>query len=207
MRERNEQEMFWSGNFGDAYSQRNAKTAERLSSYTARWAIMLRHMSPLPKSALELGCNIGLNIMALNALCPSMDIEAVEINESAAKAAEETGAVIHQASLLDFKPVRTYELCFTCGVLIHMDPKVLPQVYDLLYASSSRYILIREYHNPVPVEVKYRDHQNKLFKRDFAGELLDRYSDLRLCDYGFFYRRDPIAPSDDTTFFVLEKGI
>jgi spore coat polysaccharide biosynthesis protein SpsF len=55
------------------------------------------------------------------------------------------------------------------------------------------------------VEVPYRGNSGKLFKRDFAGEMLDRYSDLQLLDYGFGYHRDPQFPVDDITWFLLEK--
>lgn len=72
-------------------------------------------------------------------------------------------------------------------------------------AYVARYILIAEYYNPVPVEVSYRGNSGKLFKRDFAGEMLDRYSDLQLLDYGFSYRRDPQFPTDDINWFLLEK--
>ena len=36
------------------------------------------------------------------------------------------------------------------------------------------------------------------------GEMLDRYSDLHLVDYGFVWRRDVFA-QDDLTWFLLEK--
>ena len=52
----------------------------------------------------------------------------------------------------------------------------------------------------------YRGHEGKLFKRDFAGELLDKYPDLKLIDYGFVYHRDTNFPQDDCTWFLLEKG-
>lgn len=42
-------------------------------------------------------------------------------------------------------------------------------------------------------------------KRDFAGEMLDWFSQLRLADYGFGYRRDPAFPQDDVTWLLLEK--
>ncbi|NDB35890.1 MAG: pseudaminic acid biosynthesis-associated methylase, partial [Flavobacteriia bacterium] len=42
-------------------------------------------------------------------------------------------------------------------------------------------------------------------KRDFAGELLDTFPDLRLVDYGFAYKRDTSFPQDDITWFLLEK--
>lgn len=59
--------------------------------------------------------------------------------------------------------------------------------------------------NPAPVEIAYRGHSGKLFKRDFAGDLLDRYGDLRLVDYRFVYRRDSNFAVDDLTWFLLEK--
>jgi hypothetical protein len=44
-----------------------------------------------------------------------------------------------------------------------------------------------------------------LYKRDFAGEMLDRYPDLQLVDYGFSYHRDQNFPQDDANWFLLEK--
>jgi spore coat polysaccharide biosynthesis protein SpsF len=43
-----------------------------------------------------------------------------------------------------------------------------------------------------------------LFKRDFAGEMLDKYADLKLCDYGFVYHREKFS-QDDISWFLLEK--
>ena len=64
---------------------------------------------------------------------------------------------------------------------------------------------VAEYYNPSPVELPYRGHEGKLFKRDFAGELMDRHSTLTLVDYGFAYHRDNCFPQDDLTWFLLEK--
>jgi spore coat polysaccharide biosynthesis protein SpsF len=55
------------------------------------------------------------------------------------------------------------------------------------------------------VAIAYRGHSDRLFKRDFAGEIMDRHSQLRLVDYGFAYRRDPNFPQDDITWFLMEK--
>ena len=92
-------------------------------------------------------------------------------------------------------------------MLIHIDPRLLPKVYQKLYEASSRYICLIEYYNPIPVEVEYRGHRDKLFKRDFAGEMLDRFSDLELIAYQFVYRRDPFFAADDVTWFVMQKRI
>jgi len=78
-------------------------------------------------------------------------------------------------------------------------------VYEQLYASSSKYILICEYYNPKPDMVPYRGHSERLYRRDFAGEMLDKYQNLSLVNYGFAYHRDPSFPQDDATWFLLEK--
>ena len=41
---------------------------------------------------------------------------------------------------------------------------------------------------------------------NFAGEMLDRFRDLRLVDYGFVYHRDVNFPQDDITWFLMEKA-
>ena len=81
----------------------------------------------------------------------------------------------------------------------------LPAVYERLYHSTGRYLMLAEYYNPAPVAIPYRGHRDRLFKRDFAGELLDAYADLSLVDYGFAYRRDPNFPQDDINWFLMEK--
>ena len=53
--------------------------------------------------------------------------------------------------------------------------------------------------------VKYRGYDNKLFKRDFAGELLNLYPDLKLIDCGFEYHKIPPFMNDDITWFLIEK--
>ncbi|MNV96295.1 hypothetical protein D3C71_1912830 [compost metagenome] len=90
-------------------------------------------------------------------------------------------------------------------MLIHVNPEVLPQVYDKLFASSRRYLMVAEYYNPAPVAIAYRGHSDRLFKRDFAGEIMEHYPQLQLVDYGFAYRRDPNFPQDDITWFLMEK--
>lgn len=89
--------------------------------------------------------------------------------------------------------------------MIHINPDELPGVYDKLYSLSSKYVVFAEYYNPTPTEVTYRGNKGKLFKRDFAGEIMDRHPDLKLVDYGFGYHRDNNFPLDDITWFLLEK--
>ena len=52
--------------------------------------------------------------------------------------------------------------------------------------------------------IEYRGHEDVLFKRDFAGELIDKFN-LKLINYGFTYNREKYFPNDDGTWFLLEK--
>ena len=198
-----EQESFWAGEFGDEYTRRNLSEAT-LASYTAMWANILSRTKKVA-SMLELGCNAGLNLRAFERLVPGVDRNAVEINPTAVEEARKTGANVVHGSILEFEPPRTFDLVVIAGVLIHIDPDSLGKVYDVMHTASSRYICLSEYFNPVPVEIPYRGHRDRLFKRDFAGELLDRHSDLHVVDYGFVWDRDPVFPQDNTTWFLLEK--
>ena len=78
-------------------------------------------------------------------------------------------------------------------------------VYQKLYDSSTTFILIAEYYNPSPVAIPYRGHNDRLFKRDFAGEFLQKFKNSTLVDYGFAYRNDPAFPQDDITWFLIKK--
>ncbi|WP_165676382.1 pseudaminic acid biosynthesis-associated methylase [Metapseudomonas otitidis] len=204
MRELTEQERFWQGEFGDDYVDRN--DGERhVASATAFFAQALRRAGRLD-SLLELGTNRGLNLQALHRLLPDAALRGVELNAKAHVIAQSLGiAEVWHGSLFDYPVHQPVDLAFTRGVLIHLPPELLPKAYAKLYEASRRYVLVAEYYNPSPVEVSYRGYTGKLFKRDFAGELLDRYEDLRLVDYGFVYHRDPSFPTDDITWFLLEK--
>lgn len=200
-----EQESFWEGTFGDEYIDRN-RGARSLASNAALFAKALVGTRAVG-DVLELGSNIGLNLMAIRMLLPGAGLSAVEINKRAAEELKSNvpGVDLHLTSILDFQPERTWDLVFTKGVLIHIDPASLSSVYDLMYRASSRYILTCEYYNPVPLNLSYRGHQNRLFKRDFAGDILDRFPDVSLLDYGFVYRRDALFPQDDISWFLMEK--
>lgn len=201
-----EQEYFWAGEFGNEYIKRN--TSENLlPSYLNLWSEIISKTSDI-KSCLEFGANIGVNLQALKLLIPDLDMHAVEINETACNeylAKFMDKANICNQSILEYQADEKYDLVYTNGVLIHINPNELNSVYEKMYQSSAKYILISEYYNPTPVSVTYRGNENKLFKRDFAGEMMDKYPELKLVDYGFRYHRDNNFKSDDDTWFLLEK--
>lgn len=198
-----QQEAFWAGEFGNEYIARNGE--ESLPQRTRLLSRILDRSHNI-RSVLELGANIGLNLRAMRQLIPDAEYWAVEINERACDfMRKEPWIHVHNTSLLDFQPSRTFDLVLTQGVLIHVNPSELDTVYDLICQSTRKYICINEYYNPTPVEIQYRGHAERLYKRDFAGELLTAHPELELIDYGFAYHRDTKYPGDDLTWFLLEK--
>ncbi len=205
MNYKTEQESFWAGEFGDEYSQRN-NSEQLLVSKTAFFATILQKTGLLD-SVLELGSNIGLNLQAIDKLTPKTALSAVEINTFAKEQLEQWGGcqeIFHQSALA-FETPKRYDMTMILGVLIHINPNELSQMYQTLYEHSQRWILLSESYNPTPVEVSYRGNEGRYFKRDFAGEMMTQYPDLKLVDYGFVYHRDPAFPLDDTTWFLMEK--
>ena len=200
-----DQEHFWQGSFGDSYSDRN-RGPDLVAANAAFFGRILSR-APGIQSILELGANIGLNLQALRQLLPSARLSAVEINNRAATELSriQPDVALTIGSILDYKPIATSDLVFTKGVLIHLNPEYLPRAYDLMYHASARFLLVAEYYNPEPIEITYRGHTARLFKRDFAGDLVNRFPDLAIIDYGFIYHRDPVFPQDDITWFLLEK--
>ena len=200
-----EQEVFWAGSFGDEYTIRN-NTKELLLSKKTLLNNALKSSSKL-ESVIEFGANVGLNLIAVKDLIPGVAATAVEINSSAISKLKmiDDVKVIH-GSILESNKIEMYDLAMVIGVLIHIAPKYLPLAYENIYRATRRYILIGEYYSRQPEEVSYRGYKNRLFKRDFAGEMLDKYTDLRLVDYGFFYHKDESSNLDDITWFLMEKA-
>jgi pseudaminic acid biosynthesis-associated methylase len=199
------QEAFWAGQFGTEYIGRNA-SQQLLAANLNFFTKALKQAGKL-SSCLELGANIGMNLKAIQLLYPDIELNAVEINPDAAAKLRELvdQGNVYEGSIFDYPGTAKVDLALIKGVLIHINPDKLDIVYEKLYQASSRYLLVAEYYNPSPVAIPYRGHTDRLFKRDFAGELLDKYSDLVLIDYGFSYHRDAAFPQDDITWFLLEK--
>ncbi len=126
----------------------------------------LRHAGPI-RSVVELGCNIGLNLSALHVLLPEAAICGLEINSRAAELAKKRipSAVIRTGSLLEAGELINFDLVVVKGVLIHIAPDALPRAYETIHSASKNWIFLCEYFNPTPVEVPYRGHADRLFKR------------------------------------------
>ena len=206
MNKTTEQEKVWKGNFGDSYTSRTSvNTKKQVASNISLFNHAIKNVSNL-SSIIEFGCNFGLNLHALRELLPESKITGIEINDSSADIVDAWGgAEVIRGSISDVIIDKKFDMSFTKGVLIHIHPDKLKKVYEQLYSCSNKYILIAEYYNPTPMGIPYRGHKNRLFKRDFAGEIMGIYPDLTLIDYGFVYHNDILFPQDDINWFLMKK--
>ncbi len=200
-----DQEKFWATDFGNEYPNRN-EGEKMISSNLALFSKIIKNC-PSIQSTAELGCNTGLNLIALNRINKELKLRGYEINKKAAKSAREANiAEIVNATVVEPLNASTrFDLTFTKNVLIHIHPEMLPAVYQNLYDLSNQYIMVCEYYNPTPVSIEYRGHKDRLFKRDFAGEMINKFQ-LKLVDYGFNYQHDQYFTNDDSTWFLLSKN-
>lgn len=204
-----EQEQFWAGDFGNEYASRN-QDAHDIACNMAQFSKIFGKgvLKEQAGSLIEFGSNVGMNLMAIERLFPDMKLGAIEINEKAVEQLKKNVTrelKVYQDSILECQIEEKWDVALIKGVLIHINPDELDKVYQKLYDCANHYIILCEYYNPTPVEVNYRGNKDRLFKRDFAGEMLDKFPDLELVNYGFSYHRDPFFPQDDGTWFLLRK--
>lgn len=199
----------WSGEFGDRYTERNARTTDAVRGRTRIWGEVFREIvGDMPASALEVGPNLGLNLQGIQALAP-MDFWGLEPNPAARERLVADGVLPAERVIEGFGhkiPLAdgAVEMAFTCGVLIHVDPSLLEQTVREIHRVSSKYVFCAEYFSPKAETIQYRGETDLLFKNDFGSLYLDLFPDLRLVDYGFFWRRTTVM--DDCTWWLFRKA-
>jgi len=206
--ERSKQEELWRGGFGDHYTDRNVASDTDLSALLQHWTRVLRAtMGRPPQSIFEGGANIGRNLRALrhltdarfHALEPNTKAQARLVEDGVVAAEDVIDGVLTKIDL----PDASVDLSFTSGVLIHVPPTDLLASCRELVRISRRYVVVIEYFSDQPEEVKYRGHDEALFKRDFGGFYLENFPELRVLDYGFAWRA--MTGLDNLTWQLFEK--
>ena len=193
-------EGLWQGEFGNSYTDRNQAAGESRASF---WEEILKEF-PVSR-ALEVGCNLGVNLQWLASHLPPKDLYGVDVNLAALQRLHrelpDVNAFYSQARELPFRD-RWFDLVFTMGVLIHQPPETLPIVMAEIVRCSNRFVLCGEYFSSEPVTVEYRGETSALFKRDFGCYYQELFPDLRLRKKGFLSKADGW---DDVTYWVFEK--
>ncbi len=194
-----EQEDFWRGEFGDAYLERNR----------IEWRLRLpfwRNILNLTeaRSILEVGCNAGWNLRALQMAAPTITLKGADINKIALAEAKRADLDVEERSAVEIGALwpAAFDLTFTAGVLIHIPPEQLLPAMRSILASSRRYVLAIEYTAPKEEEIIYRGYRNRLWKRPY-GRLYHEALDLLPIASGALGSSDGF---DNAVWWLLRRG-
>jgi len=203
----NKQEKFWRNEYASEYIERNKNFD--IDTGVIAWKKMLANIQfDNLRSVLELGCNIGRNLSVLDMLLPGAQKSIVEISPLAFKSVTENFELKYSQnkSILESDlPLNSFDLVFTSGVLIHVNPDDLIKTMEKMFDYSHRYILICEMFSRTPRAVNYGNEDDLLFTRDFGRLFLENYP-CKIIDYGFLwghYFDD--AGFDDVNYWLFEK--
>lgn len=205
-----QQREFWMGDFGTNYLNRN-NTIETVNElYKKQTGITVEKIfnnffDKINRECtiIELGCNIGLNLSILNKM-GFKNLTGLEINETAFSLAKKNNPDINfiNSSIENFETTETYDLVYTAGVLIHINPDTLPLIITKMNHLSKKYIFGFEYYSDNLVEIKYRNHDNSCWKQNFP-ELIKKlnpflktikeekfqYKDENICDIAYLLEK------------------
>jgi pseudaminic acid biosynthesis-associated methylase len=200
-----EQQEFWANRYAADYIRKNSNFDQKAG--VEGWAQMLKKAQGIER-ILECGSNIGRNIGFLNELLPNARKSLIEISKPAYEFVTQQYAIDQSFNgpivESNFAPA-SFDLTFTCGVLIHIHPNDLLANMQKMYDYSRKYILIGEYFNRTPVMLEYQGEKDKLFKSDFGKTFLENFN-VRLIDNGFLWGHlYDSGGFDDITWWLFEK--
>lgn len=209
----------WSGEFGAEYTARNPRTIEayeqgyRDTVGVTRTQLNAEFLADVPKDAriLEVGTNVGMQLALLDR-AGWRNLYGVELQWGAIDVAR---GIVPRANIVQgdaFEiPFRGgwFDLVFTSGVLIHIDPFTrykdgtdLEMAMREINRCSRRWIFGDEYYAGQMTEVPYHGRSKLLWKGDYAGAYRGLFPALKLV-------RDRLLPhvrSPNTDMmFLLEK--
>lgn len=190
MQKKTEQMQVWLSSFGKEYTERNAIKFDKMEAlYTDNYGFTRsdlneRFMAGIDKSSLilEVGSNVGNQLLCLQK-AGFRNLFGIELQSYAVELSKQRTHNINiiQGSAFDipFKD-KYFDLVFTSGVLIHINPLDITKVLSEIHRCSKSNIWGFEYYSDNYVEVPYRGQTNLLWKADFARQYLERFNDLDL---------------------------
>ena len=205
-------ESVWAGKFGGEYTKRNLYNPEELDAlYSDRYGVTRTKMNrtflkDVNKEAriLEVGCNAGNQLVLLQKM-GFKNLTGVEINPDAVQVARSrvsnpifTGS----ASDLSLFDNNYFDLIFTSGVLIHINPNEVLKVMSQIARVSKQYIWGFEYFSQGQTEVTYRDKTDLLWRNNYA-QMYEVYCGVKLVKETFYPNKDDKKLIDH--MFLLEK--
>lgn len=200
-------ELYWKTN--GEYIARNLTFPQSLG--VKAWKKILESVSLSEiDTVFDCGANIGRNIGFLkdSDLLSKSSFTALDLNGVALEKLIGTypDVITKHTNILNFECDEVFDLVFTSGVLIHINPENLEQVYENLMKLTKKYCLLIEYFNRTPVEITYRGENGLLWKRDFGKHFLEK-SGWEPISYGFLWGHEyDAAGFDDVTYWLFRRN-
>jgi pseudaminic acid biosynthesis-associated methylase len=180
------QQQQWASRFGLDYTDRNFMTPAQLDELwirnhgISRTEMNRRFLHDIPKDAriLEVGCNIGNQLLLLQNLgytkLHGVDVQehALEVARRRTKNIELTSASVFDLPYEDAH----FDLVFTSGVLIHISPDDLPAALDEIHRCARTHVMGSEYYAPSLTEVNYREHKGVALEDGLCATVSDALS-------------------------------
>ena len=203
----------WTGKFGRDYTDRNPVTLAGLDQlYRRNFGVTRRELNraflgKMKKSSriLEVGSNIGMQLALLQKM-GFKNLYGIEPQDYAVELSKKRtrGINIMRGNAFDI-PFKDgyFDIVFTSGVLIHINPKDVKKAMAEICRTSRRFIWGYEYYSDSYRSILYRGKKGMLWKGDFAKMYLDLFSDLHpVKEKHLPYLED----KNVDTMFLLRKG-
>jgi len=202
----------WRGIFGKDYTDRNPQTISEMENLyiknfgVRRTELNSEFLEGLSKDMkiLEVGCNVGTQLRVLESQ-GFTNLTGIEVQDYAVGVARNLSPkinfVVGSALNLPFED-NSFDLVFTAGVLIHINPKDLDKVLREIHRVSKKYIWGYEYFSEEYKEIDYRSNKELGWKNDFLGAYMGKFSDLNLLKEK---KIDYLDDSNTDHMFLLKK--
>jgi len=205
------EEKFWQSNFAKNYLKRNSFSNKQLdSSYIKKFGTSRSEMNKKIlrglkiENILEVGCNTG-NQLSLLQSQRYKNLYGIEVYDPAVESAKKQTKNINiiQGSAFDLPFKDNYfDLVFTSGLLIHINPKDIEKTMREIHRVSKKYIWGLEYFSDKRETIKYRGYKNRLWKADFAKVYQNFIPSLKLLKEE---RYKYLADENVDSMFLLSK--
>ena len=180
----------WMSAFGREYTKRNTfSTAQLDALWKERYGISrsaLNHafLSGIDPSIriLEVGSNVGQQLLVLREMGfeklygVELQLHAARLAKTRTKNIEVVQGTVFRIPYAD----QSFDLVFTSGLLIHINPSEIVAALREIYRCSLHYIWGFEYFAERYTDVNYRGYTNLLWKTNFASLYLSLFKDLEL---------------------------
>lgn len=202
----------WTGKFGKEYTDRNVLSLNELDKlYKDNYGITRKELNKLfldkidcSARILEVGSNVGNQLLMLKKM-GFKNLYGIELQDYAIEYSKKRtkGINIIRGSVFDI-PFKDgyFDMVFTSGLLIHINPSDLRKAMTEIHRCCSRYIWGFEYYSEDYKKIVYRGHKNLLWKANFPKIYTDTFSDLKVIEIKFlkYLENDNVD-----IMFLLEK--